>query len=70
MSVPTQAEVYARMRENMVKVQEDAYLLSHLTRSMSNSRKDAALADGWFSVGELFKRMLYQVNMLMQGKLQ
>lgn len=70
MSVPTQGESFAKLIEYLTKAQEEAYTLAHLARSMSTSRKDQAMADGWVSVGELLKRQIYQVTMLAQGKLQ
>lgn len=70
MSVPTQGEEYAKLIEFLRQAQESAYTLSHLTRAMSGSTKDNALADGWFAVGELMKRMQYQVTQLAQGHLQ
>lgn len=68
-TVPTVGEEFARLNENLLKAQEAAYMLSHLTRAQGGS-KDNALADGWFSVGELLKRMVYQTAKLAQGKLQ
>lgn len=70
MTVPTQGEEFAKFIENITKAQESAYMLSHLARAMSGSSKDNAIADGWFSVGELLKRMNYQVTQLAQGHLQ
>lgn len=70
MSVPTQAEVYMRLLDRIHGCQDDAALLAHLTRSMSSSRKDHALADGWISVSELMKRLAHQITLLAQGKLQ
>ncbi len=68
MSVPTQSETLFQLIELLKQAQEKAYTMSHLTRAMGG-RKDIALADGWFSVGELLKRVNHQVLMIGQGKL-
>ncbi len=68
MSVPTQAEALFQLIELLTQAQEKAYLMSHLTRAMGG-RKDNALADGWFSIGELLKRVNHQVLQIGQGKL-
>lgn len=70
MSVPTSGEEYSRLTEYLRLAQESAYTLSHLTRSMSSSSKDKAIADGWFAVGELLKRVNHQIISIAQGKLQ
>ena len=67
-SIPTVAEEYAKLAEYLRKGQESAYMLSHLVRAQGGT-KDNAIADGWFAVGELTKRMLYQVTQLAQGRL-
>lgn len=69
MSVPTHGETYAQLIEHVTKAQEAAYMLAHLTRAQGGA-KDNALADGWFSVGELMKRLNFQVIQLAQGRLQ
>lgn len=69
MSVPTQGETLSQLIEYLRQAQEKAYQMSHLTRAMGG-RKDNALADGWFSVGELLKRVNHQVIQIGQGKLQ
>lgn len=69
MAVPTQAEVLFQMIEHLKQAQEKAYTMAHLTRAMGG-RKDNALADGWYSVGELLKRVNHQVIQIGQGKLQ
>lgn len=70
MSVPTQGEVFARITERLTQVQEDCSTLGHLTKSMSSSAKDTAVGDGWIAVGEMIKRINFQVIKLGQGKLQ
>ncbi len=69
MSVPTQGETLAQLIEHLKLAQELAYTQSHLTRAMGG-RKDNALADGWYSIGELLKRVNHQVIQIGQGKLQ
>ena len=70
MTVPTQGEQFAKLLEHLRQAQDDSAMLAHLTRSMSSSRKDTAVADGWIAVSELLKRVVYQVTTLGQGKLQ
>ena len=60
MSVPTKTEVFSSLTEHIRLAEEDAYKLMHLARA----NDDKAIADGWFSVGELFKRLNHQVIML------
>lgn len=69
MSVPTIGEEYAKFSEYIRKAEESAYMLAHLVRAQGGS-KDNAIADGWFSIGELLKRMLFQVSQLVKGRLQ
>ncbi len=68
MSIPTQAENLFQLIELLKQAQEKAYTQAHLTRAMGG-RKDNALADGWFSIGELLKRVNHQVLQIGQGKL-
>lgn len=70
MSVPTHGEQFAKLLEHLRLAQEDSAMLSHLARAQSNTGKGKAIADGWFAVEELLKRMVYQVTKLAQGKLQ
>ena len=69
MSVPTQGEEFAKFLHHLREAQDGAYRLNHLARAMGG-KKDIAIADGWFSVGELIKRMCHQVTLIAQGKLQ
>lgn len=69
MTVPTQGETLTQLIEHLRLSQEAAYLMAHLTRAMGG-RKDNALADGWFAIGEMLKRTNYQVIQIGQGKLQ
>lgn len=70
MSVPTQAEVLMRILHHIDEIQSDCATYAHLTRSMSSSAKDAALADGWIALSEMFKRVRHQVVEIAKGKLQ
>lgn len=69
MTVPTQGEEFSKFIHHISEAQSVAYMLAHLARAQGNTR-DNALADGWFSVGELLKRLNWQVTQLAQGKLQ
>lgn len=62
-------ETYAKLIENIRIAQESAYLLAHLTRAQGGSR-DNAVADGWVAVGEMMKRLNYQVTELAKARLQ
>ena len=68
MAVPTQGEEFSKFAEHIRLAQESAYMLAHLTRAMGG-KKDHSLADGWFAVGELLKRVLHQTTELAKGKL-
>lgn len=67
--LPSPGETLAKMTENLRHAQECAYMLSHLARAQGG-RKESALADGWFSVGEMLKRMNHQVIELAKAKPQ
>ena len=67
--LPSQGETLAKMTENIRQLQESAYMMSHLVRAQGG-QKENALADGWFSIGELMKRLNYQVVELAKGRLQ
>lgn len=69
MTVPTSGEEFTKFIHHITEAQSVAYMLAHLARAQGNSR-DSALADGWFSVGELLKRLNHQVTELAKGKLQ
>lgn len=60
MNIPTESEAFSRLIDHLRLAEEEAYKLMHLARM--NNRNP--LADGWFSVGELLKRMIFQVTML------
>lgn len=68
-AVPTQGEEFAKLLDYMHKSQESCYMMAHLTRAQG-STKDHSLADGWMAVGEMYKRLIYQVTQLAQGHLQ
>ena len=66
MTVPTHGESFAKLMEHIRYAQEEAATLAHLARA--NDQR--ALADGWISVSELFKRVGFQVTQLAMRKLQ
>jgi len=66
----TQGETYTRLMHHLEEMQNQCCVMAHLTRSMSSSKQDNALADGWIAMSELFKRVQYQVTTLAQGRLQ
>lgn len=68
-TVPTQGEEFSKFLHHLRTAQDSAYMLAHLTRAQGG-QKDHALADGWIAVGELLKRMVWQVTELAKGKLQ
>lgn len=68
-STPTQGEEFAKLLDLMHKSQDSCYMLSHLTRAQGSS-KDIAIADGWMAIGEMYKRLIWQVTQLAQGHLQ
>lgn len=69
-SVPTSGEEFSKFIHHISEAQSTAYMLAHLARAQANNGKDRALADGWYSVGELLKRLNWQVTELAKGKLQ
>lgn len=68
-AVPTQGEEFAKFLHHLRAAEDSAYMLNHLTRAQGTA-KDKALADGWFAVGELLKRMVHQTTQLAKGHLQ
>lgn len=69
-TVPTQGETFAKLLHHIDEAMNCLATLAHLTRAMSDSRKDAAIADGWLACVELFKRIRYKVGEIAQGRLQ
>lgn len=66
--LPSHGETYAKLHESLIKAQESAYMLAHLTRAQGGS-KDNSLADGWIAIGEMMKRLIYQVTELAKARL-
>lgn len=66
----TQAEVLVKLTHHLREAQDMAYTLGHLTKSMSNSKKDQSLGDGWLAVGHYLALMIKNVGVIAQGKLQ
>ena len=69
MSVPTHGETYSQLMEHLRKAQEASAMLAHLTRAQGGAR-DNALANGWLSISELFKKLQHQVTEMATGRLQ
>ena len=69
MSVPTRGETFSKLLEHIRLAEEQAAMMAHLTRAESGGIKDNAIANGWLSVSELFRRMAIKVTELAQGRL-
>jgi hypothetical protein len=54
----------------MDEMMNQTSILAHLTRAQSNEGKSRAIADGWIAVGEMMKRMRWQIVEMAKGKLQ
>jgi hypothetical protein len=66
--VATQSEAFAKLIQLLHEAQDQAAMLAHLTRAQG-SKKDNALADGWFSVSEMLKHASHHITTLAQGRL-
>jgi len=66
----TQAECLTKLNHNLREAQEMCYMLGHLTKSMSNSRKDQSLGDGWLAIGHAIDLMIKNVGVIAMGKIQ
>jgi hypothetical protein len=67
--LPTVGLTYARLHERLIGCQEDCAMISHLVRAEGSGSKNAALADGWHALSEMFKRVEHQVTMLATKRL-
>lgn len=67
--VPSHAEVYLKLLEDLTHAQEGSAMLGHLAKSQSQGPKDIALGDGWLAISELLKRVCHQVTKLATKKL-
>ena len=70
MSVPTRGETFSKLLEHIRLAEEQAAMMAHLTRADASSVKDNAVANGWLSISELFRRVGIKVTELAQGRLQ
>lgn len=59
MSLPTKSEKFAELLEYLVKAQEAAAMIAHLTRD-----DDKLHAKGWLAISEMFKRTQHQITQL------
>jgi hypothetical protein len=66
--LPTRGLMYSQMLEHLRQAQENACMLAHLQQT-EDGVKDSALAAGWLSIAELFRRVELQVTKLAQGRL-
>ena len=65
----TRGETYAKLMYHLTECQELAAVMSHL-HNTETSPKDRALASGWLTVSEMFKRMSSKLTSLAAGSLQ
>lgn len=68
--VVTQGECLTKLNHNLREAQEMCYMLGHLTKSMSISRKDQSLGDGYLAVGHFLDLMIKNVGEIARGKIQ
>ena len=66
MAVPTRGETYVQLIEHLRLAQEGCATLAHLDRANG----DVALANGWLTLSELFKRAQHNVIELAKGRMQ
>jgi len=66
----TQGECLVKLNHNLREAQEMAYMLGHLTKAMSNTKKDQSLGDGWLAIGHYLDLMIKNVGVIAQGKIQ
>lgn len=66
MNVPSEADVFSQLIDNLRKSQDNCAMLSHLTRD-----HDALRAQGWLAMSELLGRAVHNVTQLAtKGRLQ
>lgn len=66
--LPTPGLMYAKLLDHLREAQDCAAMLAHLQRT-EDGVKDAALANGWLAIAELFRRTEITVTKLAQGRL-
>lgn len=69
MSIPTSGEEYSKLMEYLRKAQESAAMLSHL-QGADGSVKSKALAQGWLTISEKLKGMIFLITGLATKGLQ
>jgi len=65
MSIPTKGEEFAKLIEHLVKAQECAAMIAHLTRD-----EDKLHAQGWIAVSEMLKLTKIKVTDLARRRMQ
>ena len=68
MQVPTEGDEYAKMMEHLIKVQECASMLAHLSNNYGPKGRSRAI--GWLAVEQQMKLIQATVTKLAIGKLQ
>lgn len=69
MSIPTIAEEYMKLMENLRHSEENCAMIAHL-RNAEGGAKGRNIARGWLAIAEAVKTMRNKVTVLAQGKLQ
>lgn len=69
MSIPTIAEEYMKLMENLRYAEEHAAMIAHL-RNAEGDAKGRNLARGWLAIADGFKVTRMVVTKLAQGRLQ
>lgn len=67
MQVPTEAEEYSKLMEYLIRCQECASMLAHLSNNYGISGRRRAI--GWLAVEQQFKLTQQTITTLAQGKL-
>lgn len=67
-SVPTEAEEYSKLMEYLIRCQECAAMLAHLSNNYGAKGRRRAI--GWLAIEQQFKLSQQVVTTLAQGKLQ
>lgn len=67
-TVPTEAEEYAKLMEFLIRCQESASMLAHLSNNYGPKGRSRAI--GWLAVEQQFKLTQAVITRLATGKLQ
>lgn len=65
----TAGETFVKVIDLLDQLMDQLAMMAHVTRAQG-SKKDAALADGWLALVEMFKRVRFQVTKLAEGRMQ